>query len=186
MMEVEPLFPTTHAALLFAFNYAHQQTPRGAMADLYSTSDSNRPKGRGLIKFDGAGEAGMITADVRRLDQAEQDVLCVRYTKVKIECRCCSQYTDTPQVREALARLEQCVVRKGETGNNLRLIRAIVRDHFGLGQHGTARVLAEQLQVSRSTVSNYSVATRKTLNQIESRAEGRLRNLLQASGKIES
>lgn len=182
VIEESPLFMSAHEALIFAFNYADQQYARSPMAQLYRTPGS----GRGLVGVDGAGEAGMIMAEVMRLDQLERDALCVRFTRVRGECHCCGHEIDLPQVREALGRLEQYATEGTVNTSNLSLIRALVRDYFGLANIGSARLAAEQHQVHRNTVSNHSGNVKRSLRMLERRAERRVERLLQAAGKVAS
>lgn len=180
VMEVEPLFLSAHEALIFAFNFADQQYAQSPMARLYRTPGS----GRGLVGVDGAGEAGMIMAEVMRLDPLERDALCVRFTRVRSECHCCGHETDKPQVREALARLERYAADSTANTSNLSLVRALLRDYFDLSPLGTARMVAEQHQVHRNTVSNHSGNVKRALRMLERRAEGKIERLLSLSGKI--
>lgn len=180
VIEAGPLFASTFEALIFAFNYADQQYARSPMAQLYRTPGS----GRGLVGVDGAGEAGMIMAEVMRLDPLERDALCVRFTRVRSECHCCGNETDKPQVREALGRLEQYAANSTANTSSLSLIRALVRDHYGLSPIGTARLAAEQHQVHRNTVTNHSGNVKRALRMLERRAERKIDRLLTLSGKV--
>lgn len=112
-MTEQPVFNSYQEALLFAYNYADQQFAKSLMARMMSSTGS----ARGLVGLDGAGEAGMIMASVRKLSQIEQDVLCVRYTKVKSFCKCCGHEVNTPQVRDALSRLEAFIQGDRNTQN---------------------------------------------------------------------
>lgn len=182
VMEVEPLFLSAHEALIFAFNFADQQYAQSPMARLYRTPGY----GRGLVGVDGAGEAGMIMAEVMRLDQLERDALCVRFTKVRGSCHCCGHETDLPQVREALGRLEGYAMQETASTSSTALIRALVRAHFGLTHIGTARLAAEQHQVHRNTVSNHSGNVKRSLRMLERRAERKIDKLLQMGKKVQS
>lgn len=182
VMEVEPLFLSAHEALIFAFNYADQQYAQSPMARIYREGGS----GRGLVGVDGAGEAGMIMAEVMRLDQLERDALCVRFTKVRGTCHCCGHETDLPQVREALARLETYAIHETASTSSTALIRALVRSHFGLMNIGSARLTAEQHQVSQRTVEGHSGNVKRALRMLERRAERKVERLLKSSGKVAS
>lgn len=83
------------------------------MARMMSSTGSTR----GLVGLDGAGEAGMIMASVRKLSKIEQDVLCIRYTKVKSYCDCCGHEVNTKQVKAALSRLEAYIKGDRNTQN---------------------------------------------------------------------
>lgn len=178
--ESEALFMSTREALTFAFNYADQQFARSAMASLYRKPGS----GRGLVGVEGAGEAGMIMAEVMRLDPLERDALCVRFTQVRNECACCGHERDTLQVREALGRLEHYAAQNTASTSNLRLVRALVRSYFGLAPLGTARFVAEQYEVHRNTVSNHSGNIKRALRTVERRAEKEIERRLRDAGKV--
>lgn len=109
----QPVFNSYQEALIFAYNYADQQYAKSLMTRILASTGSNK----GLIGLDGAGEAGMIMASVRKLSQVEQDVLCVRYTKVKSSCKCCGHDINTSQVRESLSRLEAYIQGDRNTQN---------------------------------------------------------------------
>ena len=177
--ESEALFMSTREALTFALNYADQQCARSVMAALYSV----RGSGRGLVGVYGAGEAGMIFADVHRLPQLEQDALCARFTKVRNECHCCGHEIDTPQVRESVGNLILYALQQSPTSNQ-NMVRVIVRDFFGLQPMGSGRVVAEQQGVHRNTVINHVGAIKKALRTLERQAERRIEKLLTDSGKV--
>lgn len=202
MSDQEALFDSTHEALIFAFNYADQQFAKSLMARLYA----KHGKGKGLSGVDGAGEAGMIMASVNRLAQAEQDALCVRYTKVKSCCKGCGHEVNTPAVDEALSRLENYVKQanycdgmdisddKREQLNkkvngvlnsiNLMLIRAVIRAHFGIEQFGTLKVLAEKHKVHEVSACRYQSYVRTILKRLEQKANHNIKVELEKSGKV--
>lgn len=196
MSDQEALFGSYHEALIFAYNYADQQYAKSVMARLYTRAGS----GRGLIGLDGAGEAGFIMADVRRLSQPEQDVLCVRYTKVKSYCKCCGHEVNTNQVKEALSRLE-AYIKTAKYSNseiedrkirdvmnllNLSLIRSVINEYFGLATYGTLIDLASKYDIHRETASKYANNIKKILRMLERKAENNIANLLEISGKVDN
>lgn len=190
----EALFTNYQEALIFAFNYADQQYARGLMERLYAKAGS----GKGLVGLDGAGEAGMIMADVMRLSQEEQDILCVRYTKVKSFCKCCGHEINTVQVRDALSRLEMYIKNTKYSDDkkentkikdvinliNLALIRAVISEYFGLVNYGNIKNIAEQFEVHRDTASKYSTHIKKALRLLERKAERAISNKLEVSKKV--
>lgn len=62
----EPLFQSAHAALVFAFNFNMQQYDRPLINKL--AGGSLPGGGRGLSGIDGAAQAGMIRAELERLN----------------------------------------------------------------------------------------------------------------------
>lgn len=180
--DTEALFVSTHEALVFAFNYADQQYAKSPMGSLYAVPGT----GRGLTGVYGAGEAGMIMAEVMRLQPLERDALCVRFTAVRTECHCCGHELDTRQVRDAIGRLIHYAAQQDGSTGNLSLVRAIVRDYFGLEKVGTAKLMAEQQDVHRNTVGNYSGAIKRALRTLERRSERNIDKALQLAGKVAS
>lgn len=190
----QPVFNSYQEALLFAYNYADQQFAKSLMARMLARTGSTR----GLVGLDGAGEAGMIMASVRKLSQIEQDVLCIRYTKVKSFCKCCGHEVNTTQVRDALSRLEVYVKEQkyGKTDkenekisniinlSNLILIRSIICEYFGLDTYGTIKELASKHEIHRDTASKYSSLIKKQLRMVERQAEEKICIYLEESGKV--
>lgn len=194
MSDQEALFASYQEALIFAFNYCDQQYAKSLMARLYAKIGS----GKGLSGIDGAGEAGMIMADVMRLSQCEQDVLCVRYTMIKSFCKCCGHEVNVPQVTEALSRLEVYVKSAHYSNNeienkkvvgvinsiNLALIRAVIYDYFGLASYGSINDLATRYEIHRETASKYASYIKKALRVLERHAELNIGDLLEKAGKV--
>lgn len=194
MSDQEALFDSTHEALIFAFNFADQQFAKSLMARLYAKHGS----GKGLGGIDGAGEAGMIMASVLKLSQAEQDALCVRYTKVKSFCQCCGHEVHTSQVAAALSRLE-LYVKTADYGHddvqnkkvkgvlnslNLMLIRAVISEYFGLDTFGKLQALADKYNIHVDTAGRYRSYIKKMLRMLEQRAQKKIVVLLEESGKV--
>lgn len=190
----EPNFNSYQEALIFAYNYADQQFGRSIMQRLYTQTGNSK----GLIGLDGAGEAGMIMASVMKLSQLEQDVLCVRYTKVKSFCKSCGHEINTVQVRDALSRLELYVKNasysKDDKENekittiinisNLSLLRSIIYEYFGLENFGKIKELASKYDIHRETASKYTSHIKKALRMLEREAERNICILLEESGKV--
>ena len=61
----EPIFASAHAALVFAFNFCTEQYAPSVMAKLIRGGPVG--SGKGLVGMDGAGQAGMILAEVQSL-----------------------------------------------------------------------------------------------------------------------
>lgn len=83
----EAVFKSAHEALVFAFNYAGQQSPRTPMTRMMQGGALG--SGRGLVGIDGAAQAGMVLAAVERLPKEQAQVITVRYGDVRHECPCC-------------------------------------------------------------------------------------------------
>lgn len=99
----DPLFESTHDALVYAFQYANQQSPRTPMTSLMRSVQTGT--GKGLSGVDGAAQAGFILAEVCRLPDDQHNVIVARYGHVLHECRHCEQDTPSDDWRAAIAEL---------------------------------------------------------------------------------
>lgn len=83
----EPLFKSAHDALVFAFNYSGQQYGKTQMSKIVTAGTGT---GKGLSGLDGAAQAGMIRAEVRRLGEIGEAILTARYAPGSIPCPGCT------------------------------------------------------------------------------------------------
>lgn len=83
----EPLFQNVGSALAFAFNYSagFPQTAIGKMMR-EALGSSGRKQGRGLSGLDGAGQAGMVLAEVDRLPGLWPVMLRLRFGSCEDQC----------------------------------------------------------------------------------------------------
>jgi hypothetical protein len=185
-IEVEPLFGSTHAALVFAFNFSHQAYDRPRMNRM---SDGPKRSGKGLVGLDGAGQAGLIRAEVSRLNPAEAMVVTARFAprRDRCECRqsCCSGWRPGREWRAATDHLTEYVLRMALAGtvSHYRVRNGIVRRIFGdtvnLGE------LAEHAGVGRDTMGDHAKRIAKHLGGIEGRAMKAIDANLFAKGLVE-
>lgn len=103
----EPLFKSTHDALIFAFQYSHQQSPKTPMTSLMRSAQIGSEKG--LSGVDGAAQSGMILAEVCRLQDDQHNVIVARYGHVLHECRHCEQDAPSDEWRSAIAELSASI-----------------------------------------------------------------------------
>lgn len=98
------LFKSMNAALSFAFQYAGQASPHTPMARMQGGSLGSS---KGLVGTDGAGQAGMILAEIdRRLNMEQRLVILVRFgAAVQHECPCCGVVGHPGWWREAVSNL---------------------------------------------------------------------------------
>lgn len=126
-MTEEPLFKSTHDALVFAFNYAGQQSPKTPMTRLFQSKpeDNEPPRGlrqsKGLSGLDAAAQAGFILAEVCRLPDDQHNVIVARYYRAQHECMCCGQHAPREEWRSAVDALSHCVELEG-VHRNVRLM----------------------------------------------------------------
>ena len=184
--EIEPLFSSTHAALVFAFNFSHQAYGRPVMNRM---ADGPKRSGKGLVGLDGAGQAGLIRAAVDALGREEAMVITARFAprREKCECTrpCCSGYVPGREWRAAIDHLTEYVLRMALAGtvSHYRVRNGIVRRIFGdtvnLGE------LAEHACVGRDTMGDHAKRIAKHLGGIEGRAMKAIDDKLYTKGIVE-
>jgi hypothetical protein len=185
-IEVEPLFGSTHGALVFAFNFSHQAYDRPMMNRM---SDGPKRSGKGLVGLDGAGQAGLIRAEVSRLNPAEAMVVTARFAprRDRCECRqsCCSGWRPGREWKESVDWLTEYVLRMALSGcvSHYRLRNGIVRKVFG--EKVSIIELAEQADVNRDTAAEHNKRISKHLLGLEGRASKTLDQRFYEAGLIE-
>jgi hypothetical protein len=106
--------------------------------------------GKGMVALDAAGQAGMILAEVDRLESFRRSCIVVRYCRRTEECRCCGSEAITAQYREAIANLAEGWVPSQITGFTVRGMRhAYVRSFFEKGV--SIKEEADRHNVAKST-----------------------------------
>ncbi len=75
---IDPPFKNAQEALIFAFNFSHQQYPRSPMSRAIFQSKG----GRGLGGLEGAAQAGMIKQEVSLLKPIESNYIIARYEPI--------------------------------------------------------------------------------------------------------
>lgn len=185
--EVEPLFSSTHAALVFAFNFSHQAYDRPVMNRM---AGGPKRSGKGLVGLDGAGQAGMIRAEVATLKPEEQHLVVAKFSpRTDIcECRaaCCSTRKPAKEWTASIDWLVEYVLRAGLTGqiSHYQMRRMLVMKACGV--KATQGDIADRCGVSRVTVSEYAHRVSKHFTAALSRGEGALDLRLKAAGIVES
>jgi len=185
-LETEPVFRSAHGALKFALNHSHGTLQKPLIIRLMGGASG----GRGLGGLDGAGQAGMILAELEQLSELHGALIIARYAAptVPCECRsqCCRGYRESELWRVAIAYLVQYILTEGLTGtvSHYRLRRAIVTRYFGV--KASFVDIAKECGVSRNTASAYNAKVverfrgTKEAQGVEALAfqeiEGRLRN----------
>lgn len=184
--EIEPLFSSTHAALVFAFNFSHQAYDRPVMNRM---ADGPKRSGKGLVGLDGAGQAGMIRAAVDALGREEAMVITARFAPRRDRCACrrdcCSGWVPGREWRAATDHLTEYVLRMALAGtvSHYRLRNGIVRRVFG--DDVKLVEIAEAAGVNRDTVSDHAKRITKHLSGIEGRALKAIDEKLYTDGIVE-
>lgn len=108
-MQPEFLFDSTHHALRFAFEYFGSQSPKTPLMSLTAKIEGSMlGSGKGLSGYDAAAQAGMILAEVCRLQDDRHNVIVASYCRSKIECKCCGQDVYREEWNTAIDALSHC------------------------------------------------------------------------------
>ena len=181
-MTDEPLFNSTHEALVFAFNYVGQQSPRTPMMSMFKSNpgqDENLPprnhnigKGKGLIGLDGAAQAGFILAEVCRLPDDQHNVIVARYYRATHECMCCGSDVPREEWKAAIDALSHCVELEGVH----RRVRLMMVEKAVFGSGISAVQLANQYSLSERTLQRQYSLIRTKFQKIRNSAMSSLDN----------
>ncbi|AZY50996.1 hypothetical protein C0J09_13935 [Bordetella avium] len=163
----DPLFRSAREALTFALNYSMQQYDRPLMNRAMSAQPDGGAEGKGLSGIDGAGQAGMIRAELGKLSPLHQAALVasIAPSQMPCECRvsCCSGWKVNPEWQEAMSELSIAAASGALSGcvSNGRLRSALIQKHFGAK---TSLVeLAERFGVSERTADAHSAKLKRWL-----------------------
>ena len=160
-MTDEPLFKSTHDALVFAFQYAGQQSPKTPLTSLLRTPGLG--SGKGLSGVDGAAQAGMILAEVDRLPDDQHNVIVARYGHVLHECPCCEQDAPSDEWRLAIDALSRCVELEGVH----RKVRLMMVERAICGGRLDIDLLCRRYSLARSTTFKQLAVIKAKLRKIE-------------------
>lgn len=170
----EGIFYSAHESVVFALNYCEQQSAMSPMAKL--VQQGSYGSGRGLVGLDGAGQAGMVMAEIEKLSRQNYYMavaLIARCTHDRIRCNCgqpcCSRWRPNPLWREAVNQLGDYVLTHLSANVSSRVLRlTVVGKHFG--RKVSIEHIAEDCGVHRNTAGQQANSIRKALKDLEGRA----------------
>lgn len=192
-------FDSVHAALTYAFNFSEQQYPETTLAKMMrkaqeeDVGDHEIGTGRGLTGVDGAGQAGMVLAEIARAPDDHRNAVFARYCKRSRTCgHCGNRYALTEEWKAAIIGLAEFSVDhldpKTKDGGGKRVIvdvrlrHDLVAAYFGKKANYTK--LADQYGLDRHTVASYYATIAKALKTLEFAAQDQLHWKLVAAGMI--
>lgn len=161
-MADEFLFKSAHAALVFAFNFSGQAYDRPLLNRLAAPSVGT---GKGLAGLDGAGQAGMIRAEVKRLREHTKDpllesIIIARVAPNSVPCSCksacCSGHRPNLEWTHAISVIADDIRRTalaGCTSNGLLRREYVVRYFTRKEARVSLDSIADRHECHRQTVS---------------------------------
>ena len=154
------LFTTAHGALVFAYNFSGQSYDRPMMNRLATPAIGT---GKGLVGLDGAGQSGMIRAEVQAMGKLAETILIARLAPRTHPCSCrsacCSGHRPNKEWTDAIAFLTDHVrntALAGCTSNGLMRREYVVRYFTPKTMRVSMDDLAERHDVTRNTISAHA------------------------------
>jgi hypothetical protein len=178
-MQNEPLFTAAHDALIYAYNYAGQQSPKSPIAGLVHRGGLG--KGRGLHGIDGAAQAGIILAATAKLAMPQQHVLRVRFGRHQQPCPHCQVMGPCAEWVEAVDALS----RSAELAGVHRAARHLLVEKAVCGLRGTSiATIAANYQLVERTLHKQMQTFRRKMEKLEVEAMNAADNLLRDRGVV--
>lgn len=149
----QPLFTSAHAALTFAFQYSGQQYDLSPMGRAMA---GPRGGGLGLTGNDGAAQAGMIRAMVRRVGRLAEAIITARYAPRTEPCPCCETPRRAIEWSNAINVIQDEAAASALSGQmSHRQLRAVIVER-AFGSDASLVQVAEKCDVHRNTASKHS------------------------------
>lgn len=177
-MTEEAPFKSAHAALIFAFNYGDQQSPKTPLTTLLRGPAIG--KGVGLSGLDGAAQAGMILRALDSLPAEQRHVLTVRFGDFRHECKCCGQPAPSDDWREAVASLASCVELEGLP----RIVRFAAIERAVCRRKWDSKRLALDYGLTLRTLQMQVKALKARLGRAETKGLSALDEWLRTGGAV--
>lgn len=177
------LFKDSGEALHFAFRFSSQQYPISEMARLMKSA-GRIGTGKGLIALDGAGQAGMILAELEKLRPIEAACIVCRYSEriIACECRspCCRGEVFKKEYADSVDLIDREIAKPALTGHTKTQMRhAIIRHYFEKkkgkgGQEMNISKYADLLKVPRSSAHVMKTKIHAALVEVDKNARTRI------------
>lgn len=176
-MTEEPLFRSTHAALVFAFRYASQQSPKTPLMSLIlnpGDQSGHIGAGKGLVGLDAAAQAGMILSHVDALPDDQHNIIVAKYCREMHECKCCGQPAPREEWKMAISELSHFVEMEGVH----RRVRLIMVEKAVIGGKIDMDLICKTYSLSKSTTYRQLADVKVKIKKIERMALINLDNSL--------
>lgn len=179
MQNEQPLFESAHDALLFAFNYAGQQSPRTPLTGLIQRGALG--SGKGLHGVEGAAQAGIILAHYATLQKPHQHILRVRFGRNEQPCPHCQIIGPCAEWVEAVDALS----RAPELDGVHRAARHLMVEKAVCGIKGiSVSAIASNFKLVERTLQKQMQTFRRRMEKLEAEAMNEVDNLLRDMGVV--
>ena len=155
-------------AMIFALNYSDQQYALSPMAMFLKRTHAS--SGRGLVGLDGAGQAGMVWAEITKISYYPAVALIARCTSKQLRCRCgspcCAKWRPNELWQIATSQLcDYALPAVSGHVSNRRLRLASTEKFFG--QKITLDEIADDVGVARVTAARQHAKIKDFLKSVE-------------------
>lgn len=179
------IFKDAKEAIVFSLNFSDQQYAKSPMAMFLTRGAAS--SGRGLSGLDGSGQAGMVMAEIIRLDYAEALTLIARCSQKRLRCTCgspcCSKWAPNPIWTMATSQLCDAALSAVGTGMSSRAIRLASTQKF-FGQKLSIQEIADFASVSRKTAGEHHARVKEFLKDLEGKAWFSFTDRLEEAGML--
>lgn len=181
----EGIFKSAEEAITFACNYSSQQYALSPMAKILQRGAYG--SGRGLVGLDGAGQAGMVFAELERFDYWPLVALMagkvIRSERCDCGHACCRGWKMTEMFREAVTQLADYVARVLPVVPPVKEFRvAVLMKFFGEKVH--VLDVADSLGIKKDAANRHAAAIRKCVREMQKDALTALNERLDEVGML--
>ena len=178
MIDDVPPFKSAHAAVIFALNYAHQQSPKTPMTALLRGPAGG--SGAGLSGLDGAAQAGMILRAIDALSHDQRAVLIVRFGDFRSDCPCCGQPAPSEEWNEAMAYLASSADLEGLP----RIVRFAAIERAVCRRKWDSKRISQEYGLSLRTLQEQVRRLKARMGKAENAGLGALDTWLRQGGTV--
>lgn len=179
------ILKSAREAMVFALNYSDQQYALSPMAMFLK--DRRAGSGRGLSGLDGAGQAGMVWAEITRLEYFQALALIARCTQHRIRCTCgadcCCGWRSNALWRETTSQLCDYALSAVSGHISNRLLRLASTEKV-FGAKLTLDDVADYVGVSKSTAARQHAKIKDFLRTLEHQGWEKLTGALEEKGML--
>lgn len=164
----EGIFRSAEEAITFACNYSSQQYAMSPMAKLLQ--GPSRGSGRGLVGLDGAGQSGMVFAELERIDYWQLVTLITgkltRSERCDCNRSCCRGWKPNPLFEDAVSQLSDYVAITLKPLPPVKEFRvAVIMKYFG--EKTDPLETAKNLGIPKKTAERHITAIRSFIRDLQ-------------------